>query len=462
MPADFDALIIGAGQAGPPLAGRLTQAGMRVALVEREYVGGTCVNTGCIPTKTLVASARVAHVARHAGRWGIETTGPVQVDMKAVKARKDRVALESRAGVERWLSGMSGLTLFHGHARFEGNKNVRVGDDRLRAERIFINVGARPRYPAFASGLKVWTNTEMMDVDFLPPHLVVVGGGAIGLEFAQMFRRFGSEVTLVEMQKRLVPREDDEVCTVVRSILQEEGIGLRLGAECVNIEEDGQGFRLNVACEEGPPTVEGSHVLLAVGRVPNTDDLGLETTDIKTDDRGFVVVDSQLRTGVDGVWALGEVNRRGAFTHTSYNDFEIVAENLLDGAHRSVDDRFLCYAVFMDPPLARVGLSLTQAQAMGKPILTALRPMSRVGRARERSETTGFMRIVMDAESRLLLGATLVGVEADEAIHTVAAMMYAGGTAETLRRSVHIHPTVAELLPTLAGALKPADVGSAG
>ena len=428
---------------------------MQVALVEREHPGGTCVNTGCIPTKTLVSSARAAHVTRNAMRWGVRTTGEVAVDMRAVKARKDEVTLASRSGVQRFLEGMSGLKFVRGHARFEGNRRVRVGDEVLEAERVFINVGARARVPDFAKGLDVWTNAEMMDVDFLPEHLVVVGGGAIGLEFAQMYRRFGSKVTLVEMKNRLVPREDGEVCEALRAILTGEGIDLRTGAECMALTRGEAGFQIRVECENGPPTVDGSHVLLAVGRVPNTDDLGLETTDIKTDDRGFIMVDDRLRTGVDGVWALGEVNRRGAFTHTSYNDFEIAAENLLDGADRSVDDRILCYAIFVDPPLARIGLSLEQAKAAGRPVLTAARPMSRVGRARERSETAGFMRIVVDAESRRLLGATMLGVEGDEAIHTIAALMYANATAETLRRSVHIHPTVAELLPTLAGGLAP-------
>lgn len=455
MSPRYDAIILGAGQAGPPLAERLTGAGQRVALVERHLPGGTCVNTGCIPTKTLVASARAAHVARHARDYGVLIAGSIRVDMSAVKARKDEVALASRAGVTRWLESMEGLDFIRGHARFDGNCRVRVGDRAFEADRIFINVGARAREPDFALGLSYWTNSDMMEVDWLPEHLIIVGAGYIGLEFAQMYRRFGSQVTVVEMADRILAREDEEVCLVVQSLLEAEGVSFRLSAECVELMERSQGVAIRLDCKDEPKVIEGSNVLLAVGRVPNTDDLGLETTDIRLDARGFIEVDDELRTSAPGVWALGEVNRRGAFTHTSYNDFEIVAENLLYNTGRRVTDRFPISALFIDPPLARVGMNDREARASGRRVLFGRRAMSRVGRARERGETTGFMKVLVDADSEELLGATILGIEGDEAVHTVAALMYAEATFETLRRSVHIHPTVSELLPTVVGDLEP-------
>ena len=455
MSSQYDAIIIGAGQAGPPLAERLTSSGQKVALIERHHPGGTCVNTGCIPTKTLVASARAAHVARRARDFGVVINGDVHVDMKAVKARKDDVALASHAGVTGWLESMTGLDFIRGHARFEGNQRIRVGDNVLEADHIFINVGARARVPDFTNDVPHWTNSDMMDVDFLPAHLIIVGGGYIGLEFTQMYRRFGSEVTVVEMADRVLAREDEEVSAEVQAFLEDEGVRFRLSAECVELMERPSGVAIQVDCEEEPTVIEGSNVLLAVGRLPNTHDLGLETTEIKLDTHGFIEVDDELRTSVPNVWALGEVNRRGAFTHTSYNDFEIVAENLLDNAGRKVTDRIPISALFVDPPLARVGMNDQQARASGRRVLFGRRAMARVGRARERGETTGFMKVLVDADSGELLGATIIGIQGDETIHTIAALMYAKVPYETLRRSVHIHPTVAELLPTVVGSLEP-------
>lgn len=451
----YDAIIIGAGQAGPALAARLTQSGQKVALIERHHAGGTCVNSGCIPTKTLVASARAAHITRRARDFGVVCSGDVLVDMEAVKARKDEVVLASRTGVTSWMDSMTGLDLVRGHARFEGNRRIRVGEDLFAAERIFINTGARARVPGFTNGVPYWTNSDMMDVDHLPSHLIIVGAGYIGLEFAQMYRRFGSEVTIVETADRVLVREDEEVSAEVRGFLEDEGVKFRLSAACVELLELSTGVGVRVACEEGPEMIEGSNVLVAVGRVPNTHDLGLETTDIDLDSHGFIQVDDELRTSVENVWALGEVNRRGAFTHTSYNDFEVVAENLLDDARRKVTDRIPIYAVFVDPPLARVGMNDQQARASGHRVLFGRRAMAHVGRARERGETAGFMKVLVDADSGKLLGATIVGTQADEVIHTIAAHMYAGTSYETLRRSVHVHPTVAELLPTVVGALEP-------
>ena len=454
MSETFDAIIIGAGQAGPPLAGRLTATGMSVAVIERHLIGGTCVNTGCIPTKTLVASARTAHVARRAADFGV-TTGPVGVDMAAVKARKDAISGESRAGVESWLGGMKGCTVIRGHARFAGAHEIEVDGRRLTAPRIFINVGGRALIPDMpgVKDVPILTNTGILGLDSVPEHLVVVGGSYIGLEFAQMYRRFGARVTVVEKGPRLIAREDEDVSAAVREIMEGEGIAVRVRAECIRFAAHPDGVTVGVSCEDGAPEVVGSHVLLAVGRRPNTDDLGLEAAGIETDERGYVRVDDQLRTSIEGVWAMGDCNGRGAFTHTAYNDFEILAANLLDGADRKVTDRIDTYALFIDPPLGRVGMGEAQARAKGHRVRIGKRPMSRVGRAREKGETAGFMKMVVDADTDAVLGAAILGVGGDEAIHAVLDLMHMGGTAADMRRVMHIHPTVAELIPTVMGEL---------
>ena len=454
MSETFDAIIIGAGQAGPPLAGRLTGAGLSVAVIERHLIGGTCVNTGCIPTKTLVASARTAHVARRAADFGV-TTGPVGIDMAAVKARKDVVSGESRAGVESWLDDMEGCTVIRGHARFVGPHEIEVDGRQLTAPRIFINVGGRALIPDMpgVKDVPILTNTGILGLDSVPEHLVVVGGSYIGLEFAQMYRRFGARVTVVEKGPRLIAREDEDVSAAVREILEGEGIAVRVGAECIRFAPHAEGVAVGISCDEGAPEVVGSHVLLAVGRRPNTDDLGLEAAGIATDERGYIRVDDQLRTGVDGVWAMGDCNGRGAFTHTAYNDFEIVAATLLDAADRKVTDRIDTYALFIDPPLGRVGLGEAQAREKGHRVRIGKRPMSRVGRAREKGETAGFMKMVVDADTDAVLGAAILGVGGDEAIHAVLDLMHMGGTAADMRRVMHIHPTVAELIPTVTGEL---------
>ncbi len=457
MDHSYDAIIIGAGQAGPSLAGRLTGAGMRVALVERQRFGGTCVNTGCMPTKTLIASARAAHVARQAARYGVQIAGDIGIDMQVVKARKDTVVRNASQGVESWLKGMQGCTVYEGHARFESAHTVRVGDALLGAEHIFVNVGGRAAVPDMPGiGEVRWlTNTSMLDLAELPRHLVIVGGSYIGLEFAQMFRRFGAQVTVVEKGPRLIAREDEEVSQAVHDILAKEGVAFRLDAECIHFKPQGDDIAVGVDCASGDREVVGSHVLLAVGRRPNTDDLGLDQAGIARDARGYITVDDQLRTNVPGIWALGDCNGRGAFTHTAYNDFEIVAANLLDGDARRVSDRIDCYALFIDPPLARVGLSPAQARKAGHDIRIGMRPMTRVGRAVEKGETDGFMQVVVDAKTQAILGATLLGVEADEAIHGILDTMSAKVPYTALQRTVHIHPTVAELIPTLLGELKP-------
>lgn len=454
MSGTFDAIIIGAGQAGPPLAGRLTGAGMTVAVIERHMIGGTCVNTGCIPTKTLVASARAAHMARRAGDFGV-STGAVGVDMARVKARKDAVSGESRSGVESWLGGMDGCTVIRGHARFVGPREIEVDGRRLTTPLMFINVGGRALVPDMpgVKDVPILTNTGILGLDSVPEHLVVVGGSYIGLEFAQMYRRFGASVTVVEKGSRLIAREDEDVSDAVREIMEAEGIAVRVGAECIRFSPHADGVAVGISCEEGAPEVIGSHVLLAVGRRPNTDDLGLDAGGIEMDERGYIRVDDQLRTSAPGVWAMGDCNGRGAFTHTAYNDFEIVAANLLDGADRRVTDRIDTYALFIDPPLGRVGMGEAQAREKGHRVRVGKCPMTRVGRAREKGETAGFMKMVVDADTDAVLGAAILGVGGDEAVHAVTDLMHMGGTAADMRRVMHIHPTVAELIPTVMGEL---------
>jgi pyruvate/2-oxoglutarate dehydrogenase complex dihydrolipoamide dehydrogenase (E3) component len=455
-PRAFDAIIIGAGQAGPSLAGRLTAASQTVAMIERKDFGGTCVNTGCMPTKTLVASAYAAHLARRAAEYGVILGGPVGVDMRRVKERQQAVVHNARSNVETWLRGMPGITVIQGHARFESADTVRVGDGLLTAPKIFLNVGGRANVPDMPGigDVPYLTNVDMMQLDTLPKHLVIVGGSYIGLEFAQMFRRFGSQVTVVEMGPRLIGREDPEISDTIREILESEGITVRLNAECIAFAPCEEGVCVHVTCEAGAPQVIGSHVLLAVGRKPNTDDLRLEAAGIETDKRGYIVVDDQLRTNVPGVWAMGDCNGKGAFTHTAYNDFEIIAANLLDDDPRRVSDRITCYGLFVDPPLGRVGRTEAEARATGRPLLVGKRPMTRVGRAVEKGETQGFMKVVVDAETKAILGAAILGLNGDEAIHGMLDLMYAKAPYTVIQRAVHIHPTVSELIPTMLGELK--------
>jgi pyruvate/2-oxoglutarate dehydrogenase complex dihydrolipoamide dehydrogenase (E3) component len=457
MSEHFDAIVIGTGQAGPALAVRLAKAGRKTAIIERKRFGGTCVNNGCIPTKTLIASARAAHVVRTALGWGVVVPPGVEVDMRAVKTRKDDVVRHSNEGVTKWLKGTPGLTVMQAHARFEGPHTVRAGEALLEAPQIFINVGGRANVPPIKGigDIGYLDNVSMMDVDTLPRHLVIVGGSYIGLEFAQMYRRFGSEVTVVEMEPRLIGREDAEVSDAVKAIVEAEGIAVRLSAKCLAARRDGDRIAIGVQCEEGSPEVIGTHLLLATGRRPNTDDLGCDRAGVELDKRGYIVVDDALRTNVEGIFALGDVNGRGAFTHTAYNDYEIVAANLLDGESRRVTDRIPTYALFIDPPLGRAGITEREARESGRKVLAATMPMKRVGRARERGETAGFMKVLVDAETKHILGAALLGIEGDEVIHSLLEVMYAKAPYTTMERAMHIHPTVTELIPTLLGQLKP-------
>jgi pyruvate/2-oxoglutarate dehydrogenase complex dihydrolipoamide dehydrogenase (E3) component len=457
MTNTYDAIIIGSGQAGPFLAARMADAGMKVAIAERKYFGGTCVNTGCIPTKTMVASAYAARMARRAAEFGVTIDGAVSVDMQRVKARKDAISLKDRASVEAGLRGKPNIAVYHAAARFTAPHELAVGDARLTAPRIFINVGGRALIPDMPGLDQVpyLTNSSMMEVDFLPRHLIIAGGSYIGLEFGQMFRRFGSEVTILEMSPRLIKHEDEDVSAAVQEILEAEGIHIQLNATCLGAAKRGDDIGVRVDCTAGAPEVVGSHLLLAVGRRPNTDDLGLENAGVQTDEHGYITVDDQLQANVPGIWALGDCNGRGAFTHTSYNDFEIVAANLLDGDSRRVSDRITAYALYIDPPLGRAGATDAEVRKSGRPALAAMRPMTRVGRAVEKGETQGFMKIVVDAGTKDILGAAILGTGGDEVIHSILDVMYAKKPYTVIQRATHIHPTVAELVPTLLGDLKP-------
>jgi pyruvate/2-oxoglutarate dehydrogenase complex dihydrolipoamide dehydrogenase (E3) component len=457
MPIEFDSIIIGTGQAGPSLAARLAKAGQRVAVIERKLFGGTCVNTGCIPTKTMVASAYAARIAKRAAEFGVVVGGSVTVDMKQVKARKDGVSGKSRIGVENWMRGLANGTVYTGHGRFTAPHVVAVGDAELTAPRIFVNVGGRavvPEIPGIKD-IRYLTNSSMMDVDFLPRHLMILGGSYIGIEFGQMFRRFGSEVTIIEKGPRLVAHEDEDVSDAVREILEAEGIHIRLNANCLSFAKRGDDIVARADCSGTMAELTGSHLLIAAGRRPNTDDLGLDKAGVITDEHGYIKIDDQLRTNVEGIWALGDCNGHGAFTHTSYNDFEIVAANLLDNDPRRVSDRIVAYALYMDPPLGRAGMTEAQAVHSGRQILVATRPMTKVARAIEKGETQGFMKIVVDAGTKSILGASILGTGGDEVIHSILDVMYAKAPYTVIQRAMHIHPTVSELIPTMLADLKP-------
>ena len=456
MPQQFDAIVIGTGQAGPTLTSRLASTGMRVAVIERDSFGGTCVNYGCMPTKALIASARAAWMAKSASEYGVQIDGSIHVDMQAVKARKDVIVRTSSQGLETWLKGMENVTVIEGDAHFTGLRTVEADGQLLKADKIFLNVGARSRVPSLPGLEKVdyLTSSSMMDIDFLPEHLVIVGGSYIGLEFGQMYRRFGSRVTIVEMGPRVIGREDPDISQAIAEILENEGIDLRTSAECVALKSESGRVIVNTDCNGVREHVEGSHVLLAVGRIPNTDTLNLDATGLEIDERGYIRVDDQLRTNVPGIWALGDCNGLGAFTHTAYNDYEIVAANLLDEDPRRVSDRISCYGLFVDPPLGRIGMTEDQALATQRKILIGKRPMTKVGRAVEKGETQGFMKVLIDADSERILGAAILGVGGDEVVHGMLALMYAKQPYTVISRAVQIHPTVSELVPTMLQDLR--------
>jgi pyruvate/2-oxoglutarate dehydrogenase complex dihydrolipoamide dehydrogenase (E3) component len=452
-----DAIVIGTGQSGPALARRLVAAGEDVGIIERKYFGGTCVNTGCTPTKALIASAYAAHLARRAADYGVTIGGPIGVDMKAVKARKDAIALASRHGVERSLKTLQGCTVYEGHARFVADKRIAVNGVELGADRIFLNVGARASIPPIPGldQVSYLTNSSMMDIDFLPPHLIILGGSYVGLEFAQMYRRFGSEVTVIELSPRVIAREDEDVSVAVAEFLREEGIDVRVGAKAAGVEKQGSSIAVRVESAGKVSQVVGTHLLVAIGRRPNTDDLGLDKAGVLTDSHGYIGVDDQLRTNVAGIWAMGDCNGRGAFTHTSWNDFEIVAANLLDNDPRRVSDRITAYALYTDPPLGRAGMTEADVRKRGRPALISTLAMEDVSRAYEKGETKGFMKILVDRDSKQILGASLLGLAGDEVIHCILDLMYAKAPYTVMQRAMHIHPTVSEFIPTMLEDLRP-------
>jgi pyruvate/2-oxoglutarate dehydrogenase complex dihydrolipoamide dehydrogenase (E3) component len=457
MSTKYDAIVIGTGQSGPFLATRLADAGMKVAIIERKFFGGTCVNAGCIPTKTMVASAYAAHLASRGPEYGVRLPGEVSVDMGRVHARMNEIRLSDRKGAEDRLRSHKNCGVYAGHGRFISAHEVSVGNEVLSADKIFINVGARAVIPPMpgVDQISYLTNSSILEVDYLPPHLVVIGGSYIGLEFAQMFRRFGSKVTIVEMASRLLLREDEDISAAILDIMKREEINVRLNAKCIGFSKREDGIGINVDCEEGSPQEIGTHVLLAVGRQPNTDDLGMEKVGIARDVRGNIVVDDELHTNVPGIWALGDCNGKGGFTHTSYNDFEIVAANLLDNDHRRVSDRIPAYALYIDPPLGHVGMSETQVRKSGRKALIGMLPMTSVGRAVEKGETLGFMKVMVDADTKRILGASILGTGGDEVVHSILDVMYAKAPYTVIERAMHIHPTVSELIPTMLENLKP-------
>lgn len=457
MTTHYDAIIIGTGQAGPSLAARLSADGKKVAIIERDLVGGSCVNVGCTPTKALVASARVAHMARRAEEFGVHVGGPVTVDMPQVKRRMKEIANHSKDGLTAWMEGLDNVDLIRGDATFLSAKSIDVNGQTLEAAQVFINVGARPFVPDIP-GLKdvdYLTSTSIMELDYLPEHLIVIGGSYIGLEFGQIYRRLGSQVTVLERGDRLISRDDPDVSEAVSEFLTKEGIQVRYNAKCIAVEKRGNGVALRAECGGDTEDIVGSHILVAVGRLPNTDALGLTDAGIKTTSRGFIEVDDELRTSTPNIWAMGDCNGQGAFTHTSYNDYEIVAANLLDNDPRRVSDRILCYGLFTDPPLGRIGMTEQQARNSGRNVLIGKRSMKNVGRARERSETDGFIKILVDADSKEILGAAILGINGDEVVHGLLDVMYAKMPYTVISRAVHIHPTVSELIPTTLQSLRP-------
>ncbi len=457
MSNQFDVIIIGAGQAGPPLAFKFANLGNKVAIIERKLFGGTCVNTGCIPTKTMIASAHVAHLARQAKEFGIRIDGNIIADMKIVKARKDGIVHALSNGIEKWLRDTPNCTVYKGHAQFENAHTIRVGEEILEAQKIFINVGARAFVPNMKGLEKIsyFTNSNIMDIDFVPEHLIIIGGSYVGLEFAQMYRRFGSQVTVIEKSPRLIPKEDPDISEAVREILQDEGIDIRLNAECIQFDKQNGKIIVGMDCTDSEKSISGSHVLLAVGRIANTQDLGLNKAGVETDERHFVKVNDQLQTNISNIWALGECNGKGAFTHTAYNDYEIVAANLIDGHTRRVSERILTYGLFIDPPLGRAGLTEIEVSASGKPALIGKRAMTQVKRAVIKGESRGFMKVIVDAETRQIVGAAVLGVGGDEVVQSILDVMYAKAPYTVIQNAVHIHPTVTELIPTMLGELKP-------
>jgi len=452
----FDAIIIGSGQAGTPLVFKMAGLGKKVAFIEKEHFGGTCLNVGCTPTKAYVASARRMFDARHGEALGIHIPEGAKADLKKIKQRKDHIIAPSVKGITHAAMDHKNIRVFEGEAHFSGPKTVEVNGQSLEAEQIFINVGTRARIPEGFEEVNYLTNEGMLQLEEIPQHLIIVGGSYIGLEFGQIFRRFGSEVTIIEMGDRLISREDEAVSVAVKNILESEGIHIRLNARCLHGQQDKPGnIRVKVDCQTAPTEISGTHLLLATGRIPNTDTLQLESTGIRTHERGYIEVNDYLETNISGVYALGDCNGKGAFTHTAYNDYEIVAANLFEGGNRKVSDRILTYALFIDPPLGRAGMTIKEVKAKGIKALYGYRDMSRIARAREKGETQGFMSIIVEEASGKILGAAVLGIGGDEIISSILNVMYTKQAYTVIRDSVQAHPTVSELIPTMLEGLKP-------
>lgn len=453
---NYDAIVIGSGQGGNPLCYTLAEHGWTVALVEKSFLGGTCVNTGCTPTKTMVASAQVAYYARSAARWGVRA-GPVSVDLSFVVDRKNAVVRQWRDGVERSVARRANLHLYRGYARFLSSHEVQVETETLQSNRIFIDTGARPHPPKIAGldAVNYLTNESLMEIRDLPEHLIVLGGGYVGLEFGQMFRRFGSRVTLVHRGPQILPQEDEDTAKGVQKALAEEGVEFRINSNTVHVEKSGTQVALTAETTGRRETISGSHLLVATGRRPNTDDLGIDKAGIEIDDRGYIKVNSRLETNVPGIWALGDVKGGPAFTHISYNDYQIIFGNLIEGKNLGIANRYVPYSLFTDPQLGRVGITEKQARASGRKLKIGSYPMSKVARAIERNETAGFMKVIVDAENDRILGATILSSEGGELVQILGVLMMAGAPYTVLKGAVYIHPTLAEGFFGLMESVKP-------
>ena len=454
----YDAVVIGSGQGGNPLALRLADQGWTVALIEKEHLGGTCINTGCTPTKTMVARAQVAHYARNAARWGVRT-GEVSVDLPAIVAQKDRVVQSFRSGQQTKVDSRKSLHLYRGQARFVGPLAVTVEDRVLESERIFINTGTRPAIPRLEGLDRVdyLTNASLMELQDLPEHLQVLGAGYIGLEFGQMFRRFGSRVTIIHSHDQILPREDADVAGELHKVLESEGVNFVLKARTTRVQKTNGQIVLTLDGSSGQTTLSGSHLLVAVGREPNTGDLGLEKAGVETDGRGYIKVNGRLETNVPGIWALGDVKGGPAFTHISYNDYQIICGNLLENKSLSIDNRIVPYSVFTDPQLGRVGMTEKEARLSGCALKIGKIPMSWVARAIERDETAGLMKLIVDARDDRLLGAAILASEGGELVQMLGTLMLASLPYTLLKGAVYIHPTLSEGFFTLMEQVKPAD-----
>lgn len=452
----FDTIVIGSGQAGTPLVFKLVSQGHKVAFIEKEHLGGTCLNVGCTPTKTYVASARRMWDVQHGEELGIEIPAGSKASLQKIKARKDALIKKSIDGITQGVEKNENITFFKGEARFINHKIVQVNDTKLTADEIYVNVGAHPFIPSSYEEVPYLTNQSILELEELPEHLIIVGGSYIGLEFGQMFARFGSKVTIIEIGNNIIGREDEETSQAIQQFMEADGVNFRLGAECLSAKKNEDGsISAQISCsKEGEIEIKGSHLLLAVGRRPNTAKLGLDKTGVTTNERGCIEVNEYLETNVKGIYALGDCNGKGAFTHTAYNDYEIIAENKFDGKDRKVTDRILTYGLFVDPPLGRVGITLKEAKEKRLNVLVGHRPFSKISRAKEKGETHGFMQVVIDANSKKILGASILGVGGDEIISSIINMMYANNNYEIIRDSVQPHPTVSELIPTMLESLK--------